>query len=69
VIHHEYRSVLHPERITCWTGGDKLILDGVGHVPQREQPVTVLDLIGAWLSRLPSPPQATNQPAADSLSG
>ena len=54
----EYGSVLHPERIARLAGGSKVILDGCGHVPHREQPAAVLELIGRWLEHLPPSGQA-----------
>lgn len=55
----EFGSVLHPERIARLTGGSKAILEGFGHVPHREHPAMVLELIGGWLNRLPPLHQTT----------
>lgn len=53
--HDEYGSVLHPQRIAGGVAGPSSlhVLDGVGHVPHREQPDAVLARVGAWMAALP----------------
>lgn len=47
----EFGSVRHPERIVAMSGGlaDRVILDGCGHVPHREQAERVLATVVPWL--------------------
>ncbi|WP_031370641.1 alpha/beta fold hydrolase [Lysobacter antibioticus] len=49
--HDEFGSLLHPQRIADLTHGPAInrILKGCGHVPHREAPETVLELIDSWL--------------------
>lgn len=53
--HDEYGSVLQPQRIAGGVAGPSSlhVLDGVGHVPHREQPDAVLARVGAWMAALP----------------
>jgi len=53
--HDEYGSVLHPQRIAGGVAGPSSlhVLDGVGHVPHREQPDAVLARASAWMAALP----------------
>lgn len=50
--HDEYGSLEHPERITRLTQGPSqaVILEGVGHVPHREQPMRVLSEVAQFLA-------------------
>ncbi|TBR36164.1 MULTISPECIES: alpha/beta fold hydrolase [Dyella] len=57
VIHgdlDEYGSVRHPERMAHLTRGASTlkILEGIGHVPHREQPARTLELVKAWLAAI-----------------
>lgn len=47
----EFGSSRHPQRIAELTGGRATVhlMDGCGHVPHREQPARVLDLVTGWL--------------------
>jgi pimeloyl-ACP methyl ester carboxylesterase len=52
--HDEYGSVAHPARIArqLTSPRDVIILDGVGHVPHREQPEVVLSHVARFLAQL-----------------
>ena len=52
----EFGSASHPRRIAQATNGQCIILPGCGHVPHREQPERVLDLIATWLAAPDAPP-------------
>lgn len=49
----EYGSLRHPEMIRAFAGAavEVAILTDCGHVPYREQPARVMDLIGTFLER------------------
>jgi pimeloyl-ACP methyl ester carboxylesterase len=51
----EFGSKQHPMMIEMLSGGraQAVILSGIGHVPHREQPLTIVDLIGGFLGTLP----------------
>ncbi len=48
----EYGTTRHPERIACLTQGPShsLVLEGCGHVPQRERPDAVLEQVEGFLA-------------------
>lgn len=50
--HDEYGSAAHPERIAALVHGASSLhlLPGCGHVPHRERPDAVLDLVSRWLA-------------------
>ena len=50
--HDEYGSARHPERIAGLAHGPSALhlLRGCGHVPHRERPDVVLDLVSTWLA-------------------
>lgn len=49
----EYGSCLHPKRIAELSRGPSAveILDGCGHVPHREQPRVITELVRHWLAQ------------------
>ena len=51
----EFGSAQHPRCIAAGVGGPSTLqlLDGVGHVPHREQPERMLVLFAEWLADLP----------------
>lgn len=50
--HDEYGSARHPERIAALVRGPSTLrlLHDCGHVPHRELPEVVLDLVSSWLA-------------------
>ena len=58
----EYGSPAHPRRIAAHAGAGArvVLLEGVGHVPHREQPARVLDEVAAFVApaAVPLPPPA-----------
>ena len=49
----EFGSVLHPQRIAARMQGNTTVelLEGIGHVPHREEDERVAELIRAWLAK------------------
>lgn len=50
----EFGSLEHPRMIETLSGGraQAMILNGIGHVPHREQPLSIIDLIARFLDSL-----------------
>lgn len=50
----EFGSMEHPRMIETLTGGfaQGVILNGIGHVPHREQPLCIIELIAGFLESL-----------------
>jgi pimeloyl-ACP methyl ester carboxylesterase len=51
-VHDEFGSVRFPETLCALAGGpaEKLIIEDCGHVPHREQPGIVLDVVQSFLN-------------------
>lgn len=51
----EFGSKEHPTMIEtlCGGGAQSMILGGIGHVPHREQPLTIVELMAGFLDSLP----------------